>query len=206
MANFDAIILAAGTSTRMGAVNKLLLEVDSQPMVRKVVQTYLDAIDGHVTVVTGFDSEKIRAALGGLNVSICQNPAFESGQQSSVAMGLSQSLAAQAILIGLGDQPLLRAEDLSDLMAAHTLADEGKITIPTHKGKRGNPIVLPNPLRPRLFENPNKPGCMRFTRDHPECCQMLPLPGPGFYADIDTPAEYAAYQTHAKGDFNEMAH
>ena len=192
MNDVTAILLAAGMSQRMGAENKLLLPVNGAPMVRCVAETYLAAIDGPVTVVTGYDAARLRDVLSGLPVTFAHNPSFESGQPSSVAAGLAHAPEADLLLIGLADQPLLKPGDLADLLALHRASDPGKITIPMHRGVRGNPIVVPRSLRPRLTENPDRPGCMRFTRDHPEHVQAADLSAPGFYTDIDTPADYAA--------------
>ncbi len=191
MDRIAAIILAAGLSRRMGAQNKLLMPIAGTPLIRRVVGTYLCAIDGPVTVVTGFAAEAVKAALDGLTAQFAQNDRFAEGQPSSVVAGLRHAPDADALLIGLGDQPLLTPQDLTDLIAAHAAGDSGKITIPRHSGQRGNPILIPRALRPRLTKNPDRPGCMRFTRDHPDHVQAAHLSAPGFYTDIDTPADYA---------------
>jgi molybdenum cofactor cytidylyltransferase len=187
-----AIMLAAGLSRRMGSENKLLLEVGGQPMVRHVARTYLEAFRGPLVVVTGFEADCVARALDDLPVTLAHNPDYDTGQPSSVATGLAHAPDAEAVLIGLADQPKLRPSDLNALLAAHKAGDAAKITIPMTETARGNPIVIPHGLRPRLTENPSKPGCMRFTREHPEHVQAAPLTAPGFYSDIDTPADYQA--------------
>lgn len=87
---------------------------------------------------------------------------------------------------------MLLADDLTALLAAHHEADHGKITVPVRGDKRGNPIAVPNVLRPHLTADPKRPGCMRFTRENPHLVQKLPLGAAGFYQDVDTPAAYAA--------------
>lgn len=187
-----AILLAAGLSRRMGARNKLLLPVNGEPLVRRVARTYLGALDGPVTVVTGFEADRVRAALAGLPVQIVHNDRFDAGQAGSVATGLGHAPQTELLLIGLGDQPLLTSQDLTALIAAHYAADPGKVTIPFRGEQRGNPIAVPHNLRGCLTANPKRPGCMRFTRDHPEQVQAAALRAPGFYTDVDTPEDYAA--------------
>ncbi|MEX0349185.1 MAG: NTP transferase domain-containing protein [Paracoccaceae bacterium] len=188
-----AILLAAGLSRRMGDRNKLLLPVCGEPMLRHVAKAYLAAINTPLTVVTGYDANAVRTALSGLAISFSHNPDFASGQPSSVATGLRNAPKADLLLIGLADQPLLTAQDLKDLIAVHSQSDASKITIPVYDGLRGNPIVIPSALRTRLLDNPERPGCMRFTRDHPEHVQFANLAAPGFYTDVDTPDDYAAH-------------
>jgi len=186
-----AIILAAGLSRRMGQRNKLLLPIGNATMVRHVVSQYLRAIDGPVVVVTGHEAPKIEAALSGLDVTCVFHANFGDGQQSSVAFGLRHCPQAQLVLIGLGDQPRLRGADLTMLLQAHLDADDGKVSIPFSGETRGNPIIVPNVLRPHLTANPDGPGCMRFTRENPDLVQRLLLSAPGFYEDVDTPDAYA---------------
>ncbi len=187
-----AILLAAGLSHRMGARNKLLLPVNGAPLVRGVARTYVDAIDGPVTVVTGYESEKVRNALVGLPVVFAHNQDFAKGQPGSVATGLEAAPDAEMLLIALADQPRLSAHDLMQLLQWHQSNDPEKITVPKLGAERGNPILVPRVLRRRLTENPNRPGCMRLTRDEPDLVQFAPLVADGFYADVDTPEEYAA--------------
>ncbi len=192
MTEVVAIILAAGLSRRMGAQNKLLLPIGGTPMIRHVVMQYRAAIGGPITVVTGHDEAVVAATVKDIaNTSCVFNPDYEAGQQTSVAVGLQNTPLADVILIGLGDQPLLRPADIVALLDAHRSAVPEKISIPAQDDARGNPIVVPRDLRPLLTADPNKPGCMRFTRDNPDLVQRHSLQAAGFYTDIDTPGAYA---------------
>ena len=192
MLNVAAIVLAAGHSRRMGAANKLLLQVGEHAMIRHVVGQYRAAIDGPITVVTGHDADSVQFQLRDLDVECVFNPDHEKGQQTSVAYGLSHARDADVLLIGLGDQPLLRSADICDLVRVHSSISPTKISIPVNGAARGNPIVVPHTLRPNLTADPSRPGCMRFTRENPEYVQRHTLAAIGFYADIDTPNDYAA--------------
>jgi molybdenum cofactor cytidylyltransferase len=194
MDSFAAIILAAGLSRRMEARNKLLLPVGGKPMIRHVVETYLAAVDGQVCVVTGFEADRIKVALAGLPIQFVRNADYEAGQPFSVRAGLLEAPDAQHHLIGLGDQPQLTADDLRALIAAHLAADVQKISIPFQDSTRGNPIVVPCAMRARLLVNQANPGCGNFTRANPELAQHIPMPQPGFFNDIDTPAAFTAFE------------
>lgn len=184
------ILLAAGLSRRMGAHNKLLLPVGGIPMIRHMVNIYAAATSGPILVVTGHERNKIELALNGSIASTVFNPDFELGQPTSVACGLKNSPDADVVLMGLGDQPLLRPADLTALINSHNTGDAGRISIPQHGPNRGNPIVIPYRLRPRLLQDPRAPGCKKFTREHPEFVQFHDLPARGFYTDVDTPEAY----------------
>ncbi|MEP1767348.1 MAG: nucleotidyltransferase family protein [Sulfitobacter sp.] len=194
MDEFGAIILAAGLSRRMKERNKLLLPIGETTMIRQVVETYLSAVDGAVWVVTGFESDRVEAALDGLPVRFVHNDAFEAGQPFSVAAGLRAVRGAAHYLIGLGDQPQLSSEDVRALMAAHMAADTQRISIPSQDGNRGNPIIVPAPMRAGLLADQTNPGCGKFTRAHPERVQHIPMPQIGFFKDIDTPAAFESFK------------
>ena len=189
MMRCDAILLAAGLSSRMGTDNKLLLKVGGKPMIAHVTQTYLSAIMGGVTVITGYQADYIERALADLPVNFVHNPNFAAGQQSSVVEGLRSQSHMCATLMGLGDQPLLRVENLVWLLHVHQ-RDPLKVTVPYRCGQRGNPIVIPSDLRPMMLANPKSVGCRKFTRENPHLVTMVDTTSDGFFADVDTPEDY----------------
>jgi molybdenum cofactor cytidylyltransferase len=97
MDSFGAIILAAGLSRRMEDRNKLLLPIHGKPMIQHVVETYIAALNGQICVVTGFESDKIKAALDGLPIQFVHNADFEAGQPFSVRAGLLRHAARSNI-------------------------------------------------------------------------------------------------------------
>jgi molybdenum cofactor cytidylyltransferase len=193
MAEAHAVILAAGFSRRMGARNKLLLDMGGVPMIKRVVQTYCRALKGDLYVVTGFERDQLASALAELPVKIVHNPRFADGQQTSVVAGLSQITGDAPTLLGLGDQPALSSDDIDWLIAQHALMPD-KITIPRDAtGARGNPIVIPSALRAQMLANPKSPGCRKFTRENPDLVNMVQTSAPGFFADVDTPEDYTQF-------------
>ncbi len=191
MAKVDAVILAAGLSRRMGARNKLLLDINGTPMIAQVVGSYLRVITGKIHVVTGFEQDRVKAALRALPIQIIHNQRFAEGQQTSVVAGLSQVAEGATTILGLGDQPALTSDELEWLMARHA-ASPDKITFPVDpNGMRGNPIVIPSALRGQMLARRTSPGCRRFTRENPHLVQMVETSASGFFADIDTPDDYA---------------
>ena len=101
MPDTSVILLAAGLSRRMGAENKLLLPVNGRPMVRHVVDQYIEALDGEVLVVLGHQSEEIASTLKGTTARTVFNPLFPQGQATSVAAGLRAAFDANTFVIGL---------------------------------------------------------------------------------------------------------
>lgn len=139
-----AIVLAAGRSSRMGGPNKLLARFDGEPLIRRIVAAAVASKAKSVTVVTGHQGERVRAALEGLRVRFADNPDFSSGLASSLKAGV-ESLPADAAgaLIVLGDMPEIVARDLDRLIAGFVASGGQQVVRASHDGKRGNPVILP---------------------------------------------------------------
>jgi molybdenum cofactor cytidylyltransferase len=96
--------LAAGQSRRMGARNKLLLDVGGQPMVRRVAEILLTShVDARIAVL-GHEHPAVAEALGGLPLRIVFNRDYASGQMSSVRAGI-KAIGGDpaAIIVALAD-------------------------------------------------------------------------------------------------------
>lgn len=138
------IVLAAGMSRRMGSVNKLLVDIDGVPMVRRTAQVMLDGGIEDLVVITGHDADRIKAALDGLAVSFVHNPDFATGQAGSVASGIaSLPPHVSGALIALGDMPYVAADLIAEMVRDHARLDDhdARISFPVHDGRRGNPVL-----------------------------------------------------------------
>src|SRR5262245_22027208 len=105
---FSAVVLAAGTSTRMGARPKLLLPLGEEPAIRRPVPSLSGADPEEPAVATACDAQAVTSALAGLDIRLQFNPRYKEGQITSVAAGVA-ALAARgdAVMICLGDMALL---------------------------------------------------------------------------------------------------
>lgn len=110
------VVLAAGTSSRLGA-NKLLLRLDSEPLVRRAARQAAEAGLSPVIVVLGHEAERVADALGGLAVETVINPAYRAGMHGSIQTGIERvphDCAAAVVL--LGDMPLVTAAMIEALV------------------------------------------------------------------------------------------
>ena len=187
-----AIVLAAGRSTRMGADNKLLCEVAGKPLLRHAVESALASAARPVLVVTGHQRSEVEAALSGLAVTMVANPAYASGLASSLKAGIG-ALPRQigGVLVALGDMPLLRPADLDCLIAAFVAAQGQAIIVPTHRGRRGNPVVWPAACFAELLALKGDVGARQLFAAHAEQIREVPVDATAILADIDTPEALA---------------
>lgn len=192
MKNIAAIMLAAGVSRRMG-VNKLLLAAAGQPMLRRAAILCQAAGCTPIIAVLGHEAGRAENALAGLPVRIVLNENFASGMASSLTTGLAVLPAeTEAVLICLADMPLVELTDISALCAAYAPETGRTICIPTHDGRRGNPVLLGRPVFAALAGLTGDQGARIFIRRHPGLVAEIPA-GPGVLADIDTPEAYANF-------------
>lgn len=108
-----AVVVAAGRGVRMGAaVNKVLLPLCGEPVIRHAVRAFCEAdeIDGVVVVASADETEQMRAALCGLE-KVCAIVPGGSTRQESVKNGLDAlPKEARIALVHDGARPLISRE------------------------------------------------------------------------------------------------
>ena len=116
----SALILAAGSSKRMGRT-KQLLEIDGRPMIAHVVDHAVASGVDEVVVVVGHDAEAVSAAIpdAGERLRTVENPDHATGQASSLRQGLrALNEGSEAVVVLLSDQPGVTGEDIDRVIAA----------------------------------------------------------------------------------------
>jgi molybdenum cofactor cytidylyltransferase len=189
-----AVVLAAGRSSRMAARNKLMEEVDGEPIVRRVVGLALGSGADPVIVVTGFDASRIGAALSDLKVTIVDNSDFEAGLSSSLKAGLSAlSPDMDGALILLGDMPAVDTGVLDTLVEAFTGLDA--ICVPVHQERRGNPVLWGRSYFAEMMQLTGDKGAKALLARHTARVTEVPVESDSIFADVDTPADLARLRT-----------
>lgn len=136
-----AIVLAAGKSSRMGS-NKLLADLNGKPLLRHSVEALKASSVHDIIVVTGNEPEQVKSTLKPLDVTLVHNANFAEGLSTSLKRGLAALTAeTDAVLVCLGDMPLVDAQTIDRLVAAFNVTEHRTICVPTFEGKRGNPVL-----------------------------------------------------------------
>ncbi len=187
-----AVILAAGEGARMGRMPKCLIQMEGQPLLRRLHGAMSVMGVAHIVVVTGYHAESIEAEIASLPsrplLQSVRNPVPEAGQQSSVRIGL-QALGADfdLIFVTLADQPAVGSEELSELIAAFRHRPDGtSVVIPVVDGQRGNPVAFSGALIARLLGGGMKDGLRHYIDAHPEAVHRFNTGNPNFTLDLDT--------------------
>ena len=183
-----AIVLAAGRSRRMGAVNKLLEDVDGAPLVRHAARAALESRARPVIVVTGHEAERVGGALEGLDIKIVDNPAYGEGLSASLRAGIEAvPESASGALICLGDMPRLAPDHLDRLIDAFEAESGDAIIVPTVKGKRGNPVLWPRRYFAELARVRGDVGGRHLIGQHAHAVLEVEMADEAVFVDVDTP-------------------
>ena len=181
------VVLAAGKSTRMHGRNKLLANIEGVPMIRRVVQAALSAKVDEVIVVLGWEEEKIRSAIAGLDCKIVVNRNFEEGQSSSVRVGLTGvNPSSRAVLILPGDVAKIETGSINKVVDKYY--HEGcPIVIAGHKGRSGHPILLDKRFFPEIqCINEETFGLKAIVKKHQNEICLIEAGFPNVLKDVDT--------------------
>lgn len=190
----SAILLAAGRSTRMGAQNKLLVDVTGIPMVRQVAQHLTASKVTGVTVVLGHQADKVRDALSGLPLTFVENPDYADGLSTSVKAGVADLPEdCDGFIVCLGDMPTVRAEDIDRLIAAFNPVEGRAICMPVHHGKRGNPVLFAKGFSAEMSALEGDSGARRLIGAHEDEVCEVETDG-GVLLDIDTPEALSRFR------------
>jgi molybdenum cofactor cytidylyltransferase len=186
-----AIVLAAGQSRRMGEHNKLILPLDNQSMLERVVVSVLDSDIDDVVVVTGFESDKIQSAIQSYGVSMVFNQDYASGMASSLRCGLEAlNETVDGAIIILADMPFINAELINQLISQyHDECELCHIVAPRYKGKRGNPVLWDKRYFNEMKNLSGDQGAKSLLKKYADDIAMVEVASDSIFIDVDTPKD-----------------
>ncbi|ACM18476.1 molybdopterin-dioxomolybdenum cytidylyltransferase, putative [Geotalea daltonii FRC-32] len=183
------IVLAAGSSRRMGQP-KQLLPFRGRTVIERVVENALASSLQRVIVVLGHEAERIKPLLEQKSVTTVINSAYETGQSSSLKAGLNAiPVNFDAALFLLGDQPLVTAETI-DLIMAGFADSHAPIVIPTFDGQRGNPVLFSRETFPLMDTLNGDCGARTLFQEYAGRIRSIEVQTPAILMDLDTEEDY----------------
>lgn len=189
------IILAAGTSTRMGRP-KQLQPFKGRCLLQWVVEAALGSNLDTVVLVLGHEFETMIRALGDLTLHprlvTAFNYRFREGQAYSLRAGLGLVKDEfPSVMFLLGDQPFITPGFL-DLLLERFWTSEKGICVPIHAGKRGNPTIFHRVFYRLLLELEGDQGGRRIIEEHPEEVLPVEIEEPLWLMDVDSEEDLEA--------------
>jgi molybdenum cofactor cytidylyltransferase len=184
------VVLAAGSSRRMGTP-KQLLDFGGRPLLEVVVSHACASRLDEVVVVLGAASDRICNTVDFGRARLICNPAHMSGMASSLRAGMHalDDEVDRAIVI-LGDQPDISSRLIDELLDLQGTSDLPAAAL-SFDGLLHPPVVLGRELWADLETLDGDVGCRALIRQRPELVAALPHGmGHKHPADIDTPEDY----------------
>jgi CTP:molybdopterin cytidylyltransferase MocA len=190
-----AVVLAAGSGSRMGNRPKSLLQLGGVPLIRRLLIALSGGGVDEVVVVLGHHASLIEPVVQDFPVTVVRNLHPEDGQVSSQRMGLAAlGEKLDAALVALADQPLIHAQDITDLIAAYKKRPAGaSVVVPQVQGKRGNPVIFSNDVRQAILQDSLNVGCRQWQDQHPSAVHRYLTDNRRYRVDLDTPEDMAQF-------------
>ncbi len=191
-----AVLLAAGSGTRMGTRPKSLLELGGVPLIRRQLIALSGAGVDEVVVVLGHHADLIEPVVQTFPVTIVRNPNPDDGLVSSQRIGLAAlSGKLDAVVIALADQPMIHAQDLVALIGAWKKRPAGtSVVYPVVDGERGNPVVIGADVREQVLAGAANLGCRQWQATHPDAVASFVTDNRRYRIDVDTPEDIERFE------------
>jgi molybdenum cofactor cytidylyltransferase len=180
----EAIVLAAGGSTRLGRP-KALLDLDGRTPLGLILDALGAAGIDRGVVVVGTHAEALAEAHDPAPLSFVRNLAPERGRTGSIQVGVSHTSAGSDLLLWPVDRPLASAATVRALLDARSGA-EWDLLVPETGGGRGHPILLSARLRSRILSSPEDASLREALAAPGSKRRQVPVSDPGIHFNLDT--------------------
>ncbi|HZI05073.1 MAG TPA: nucleotidyltransferase family protein [Archangium sp.] len=186
-----AVVLAAGSSSRLGRPKQLLVH-EGRTLVRRAAEAAVAAGCEPVVVVLGAQGEAVGAELSGLRVRTVDNPEWQLGMGRSLRVGVRALPEVEAVLVLLCDQLRVDAAHLRALVDTFART-RSPVVASGYEGARGVPALFSRALLPELEALEADQGARKVIVRDPSRVVEVPLPGGG--EDVDTAADLSRLST-----------
>ncbi|HEY2848047.1 MAG TPA: nucleotidyltransferase family protein [Pyrinomonadaceae bacterium] len=181
------IILAAGSSSRLGRP-KQLLEYRGQTLIRRVVESAANAKLGPIVVVTSPELVgSIREQVTNETVNIVSNSEWKTGMSSSIRVGLSNALQETpdlaAVILALCDQPRITSETFLNLVKSFRLGGK-PIVASEYSGTLGVPALFDRSIFDELLALKGERGAKSLIMGHAPKVERVTVPEAAFDVNL----------------------
>jgi len=185
--NTTAIILAAGSSSRMGGF-KPLMPLGNRTVIEHIVGLFHNAGIRNIRVVVGYRAADVASALKTWNVDLVLNASYSDGMFSSVKCGVeSLEPDCDAFFVHPTDIPLVRPETMTALSAAY---QPNHILYPLFEKRRGHPPLIPGGFASLILNFSGRGGLRSALKQMESDALEVAVADEGILLDMDTPEDY----------------
>lgn len=189
------IILAAGSSSRLGEPKQLLMS-NGQTLVRQITETALSLKAGPVLVVLGANQALIQAELADLPIQRVENPVWQEGMASSLRAGLNSlpDTPVDSFLVLLTDQPFITPALLQQLIDTRRKTNRGIVACQYGEADfLGVPALFASRYRAAFLTLSGDVGARKLIKQYVDDCVAVPFPLATI--DLDTKQDIENWQS-----------
>jgi molybdenum cofactor cytidylyltransferase len=190
MKSITAIILAAGSSRRMGKEFKPLLPMAGMTALEYVMENYRKAKIADIRVVCGFRAGDVKPVAEKHHVRVIENPFYSSGMLSSVKAGIRTiGSDIDGFFIHPVDIPLVRPETIKKLSDIFQITSHD-VFFPVFMDNEGHPPLISRRHIDAILIYEGPDGLNGYLSRNLERQVRIPVCDHGILWDMDTPEEY----------------
>lgn len=183
------IILAAGSSSRLGRP-KQLLDYKGKPLLQHTIDISAQLACEAGVLVLGANGKQIEEKVDPKGLDLITNENWEEGIASSIRGGLSHLLEKKPdlknVLFLLSDQPYLSVEIIDKLLAAHKKNET--ITACKYQDQVGVPVIFNHTFFIDLTQLKGDEGAKKIVMKNIDVISTIPFEGGE--VDVDTEEDY----------------
>lgn len=195
----SCIILAAGTSTRMG-LDKISLKAGWKTLLEQTIeQTAVSGFNDIIVVTASGKNNNVPPQLKAVqncdvSIRIIENHNYQEGMASSLKTGLRAiNPKTQGVLFALADQPHIPAPIYNKIRDKFS-KNLALATFPLYRDIRGNPVLFDRRTWPELMkQSGDRGGKAVMEKLKPEQVDCVEVKTPAVLWDIDSPDDYFTY-------------
>jgi molybdenum cofactor cytidylyltransferase len=190
------LVLAAGAGTRFGSA-KQLADLDGRPLLEHVLAAMSAAPVDHLVVALGAYADQVLAAVDLHRARPLVVPAWEGGMGRVLALALAEARPRSAapgdwgaVVVALGDQPLVSAAAVARLVAAWR-GGAGPVVSAAYQGRQGHPKLFGRAVLGELRRLGGDAGARGLLASHPDWVVPVEVGALGSDLDVDDEAALA---------------
>jgi len=187
---YGIIILAAGSSSRLGRP-KQLLRYNNQSLLQHIVGIALEAAIGPVIVVLGAEADLLKKELDESKIISVNNNDWQEGLGSSIRFGLQQFTdrfpEAEGVIFTVCDQPFITSSLLCELVSTYNQT-KNPVIASVYEETKGTPAFFHRDIFPELSMLKADKGAKQIINNHKDHLGLVSFPMGS--KDIDTETDY----------------
>ena len=204
--SYCGVILAAGSSSRMGRDKALLpwpADSTKGTFLSGAMETLI-AITDLVIVVAGENEPALRNAVYSRAGFLVTNPDPSRGQFSSLRIGLQAVLdhGRDGAVVMLVDRPPVKLPTVKLLVdtLTNTLEDDVWAVAPEFHGEHGHPLVMGREMIEAMLRAPAESTAKQVREANAGHVRYVEVDDPHAVLNVNTPDEYARASQNPIGD------